>query len=62
MLEDEMIPCPICDKELFVKVNRFGKNITYLVNQSCPNCKTPASKIENLLNKSNKKAYVCAVS
>lgn len=55
MLEDEIVLCPICDNELHVKVNRFGKNTTYLVSKDCLNCKTSSSKIENLLNKPKKR-------
>jgi ssDNA-binding Zn-finger/Zn-ribbon topoisomerase 1 len=58
MLEDEIISCPVCDHDLNVKIHRSGKNITYLVSNDCPNCKTPANKIESLLNKSNRRSYV----
>lgn len=58
MLESEILSCPVCDCELNVKVFRQGKNVTYLVPNDCPNCKTPANKLENMLNKSNKRGYV----
>lgn len=58
MLENEIISCPVCDKELSVKVVRTGKNTTYIVSAECSNCKTPAQKLENMLNKSNKRGYV----
>ena len=57
MLEDEVVSCPVCDKELPVKFIR-QKNITYIVPNGCPNCKTPANKLENMLNKSNKRSYI----
>lgn len=57
MLEDEIVSCPVCNNELAVKVIR-QKSIVYIVPNDCPNCKTPAQKIENLLNKSNKRGYV----
>ncbi len=49
MLEDVVVPCPICDKDLQIKVFR-QKNDTYIVADDCPNCKTKASKIEKMLN------------
>ena len=57
MLEDEILSCPVCDKELHVKVVR-QKNIIYIVPNDCPNCKTPAQKIENMLNKSTKRGRI----
>jgi len=58
MIEEEVIECPVCNHELNVKIFRQGKNKTYLVSNDCTNCKTPASKIENMLNRSNKRGYV----
>ena len=58
MIHDEIIPCPVCDHQMSIKVHVQGKNLTYLVSDDCPNCKTPANKIENSLNRSNKKHYV----
>lgn len=58
MLEDETVACPFCNKELNVKVSRFGKNTTYIVSDDCPNCKAVSSKIETSLNRSNKRSYV----
>ena len=49
MLEDVIVSCPICDKELHVKVIR-QKRVIYIVPNNCPNCKTPANKIEKSLN------------
>ena len=58
MLEEETVLCPVCENEIKVKVFRSGKNTTYVVPNDCNKCKTPASKIENSLNKSNKRSYV----
>lgn len=58
MLENEHIACPVCDNEISVKLIRSGKNITYLVSNECCHCKTSANKLENLLNKSNKRSYI----
>lgn len=53
MLEDETVPCPICDNEISAKVMRVGSyptRTTYLISNDCPKCKTQANKIERLLN------------
>jgi len=57
MLEDDVVSCPVCDKELHVKVIMRKKPV-YIVSDDCPNCKTPANKIENMLNRSNKQSYI----
>jgi ssDNA-binding Zn-finger/Zn-ribbon topoisomerase 1 len=49
MLEDVALPCPVCGKDLQVKVFR-QKRDTYIVTDDCPNCKTKASKIEKMFN------------
>ena len=58
MLHEEIISCPVCNHKISVKVHVQGNNLTYLVSNECSNCKTPPEKIENLLNKSNKRGYV----
>jgi len=58
MIEEETVTCPICDHELNVKAFRHGKNTTYLVSNDCSFCKTPAQKIENMLNKSTKRGRI----
>jgi len=53
MLEDEVISCPVCDKDLHVKVSRIGhlaKDTTYYVTEECKNCNTAANKLERMLN------------
>ena len=57
MLEDEIVMCPVCNNELSVKTIR-QKKITYLVPNDCPNCKTPADKLENMLNKSTTRGRI----
>ena len=57
MLEDETVPCPICDNELQTKVMKVGSyptRTTYLISKDCPKCKSKSSKIEKLLNKRNR--------
>lgn len=51
MLEEQVVSCPVCDNELYVKVSGFGNKVTYIVSSDCPNCKTSANKIERMLNK-----------
>ncbi len=57
MLDVETVSCPVCDTELHVKVNRFGKKPVYIVSEDCSNCKTPAEKIEKFLNGTGKRGY-----
>ncbi|MBI2544986.1 MAG: hypothetical protein HYW22_00075 [Candidatus Aenigmarchaeota archaeon] len=57
MLEDEIVPCPICDNELKVKVMKTGSyptKTTYIISDDCSKCKSKSSKIEILLNKRNR--------
>lgn len=54
MLEDTVVNCPVCDKELHAKVFTSGKKQTYIVNIDCPNCKTSSGKIERKLNSSGR--------
>ena len=51
MLEEDVVACPVCHKELFVKFIQ-RKRITYIVPEDCPHCKTDADKLEKMLNKS----------
>jgi len=56
MLEQDVVACPICHKELFVKfINQ--KTIVYIVPEDCPHCKTNCDKLETMLNKSNKRTH-----
>ena len=53
MLESEIVACPICEKEISVKVqraSRLAKDTKYFVLADCPNCKTPSNKLEKMLN------------
>lgn len=59
MLEDEIVPCPVCDKEINVKVNSstgLAKDTTYYALEDCPNCRTQSNKIERLLNSTTKRS------
>jgi len=58
MIEEEEVECPVCENKLNVKVLRQGKKSTYIVPDYCINCKTPANKLENILNRSNKRGYI----
>jgi len=50
MLEYDIVACPVCHKEVSVKFVK-QKKITYIVEKDCPHCKTPADKLESMLNK-----------
>lgn len=59
MLEDELVPCPVCDKEISVKINRptgLAKDTTYYTVEDCPNCKASSNKIERMLNSTTKRS------
>lgn len=58
ILEDDIVCCPVCGKEISVKILRQGKKETFVVSNACANCNTEAAKLENELNKSNKRSYV----
>lgn len=58
MITDEIVPCPICDKEITVKVSNptgLAKDTTYYAVEDCSNCKTSSNKIEKMLNSTTKR-------
>lgn len=59
MIDDEIVPCPVCDKEINVKVSNptgLAKDTTYYTVEDCPNCKASANKIEKMLNSTTKRS------
>ena len=57
MMEEDVIACPVCHKELFVRFIQ-RKTITYIVPKDCPHCKTSADKLEKMLNKGQSRTRV----
>jgi ssDNA-binding Zn-finger/Zn-ribbon topoisomerase 1 len=57
VIEETTVSCPVCGTELLVSF-MTRNTIIYIVHSDCPKCKTPANKIENMLNRSNKKSYI----
>jgi len=57
MLEHDIVACPVCHKELPVRFIK-QKKITYIVEKDCPHCKTPANKLETMLNKGSGRTRV----
>ena len=60
MLEEDIVACPVCHKEISVGFIK-QKKITYVVSEDCPHCKTPANKIENMLNRGSTRTRRFAV-
>lgn len=55
MIEDTSVLCPVCNKELLVKVLSSGKKRTYIALGDCSSCGASSFKIERGLNSTGKR-------